>query len=151
MLEAYNFLILNYTRNDKLFFFGFSRGAFTARACAGLVWEIGILRPSAFSGFLQLYSAYVGSDKFSVPFAKTEEWKAFVQSQGGRQTVEGCGSYQVPVEVIGVWDTVGALGVPDVGHLIKIDNSAFRKQYQFHDVELNPGASRSFLPREQRG
>ncbi|KAJ9099139.1 hypothetical protein QFC21_004018 [Naganishia friedmannii] len=145
VIEAYNFLVLNYTsRADKLYFFGFSRGAFTARACAGLVWEVGILRPSSVSEFLRLYSAYVTSDNFAIPFAKTEEWKRFVESKNGMHVVKDSGSYQVPVDVIGVWDTVGALGVPDVGHLIKIDNSAFRQQYKFHDVELNPGVKHAF-------
>ncbi|KAJ9116316.1 hypothetical protein QFC22_004756 [Naganishia vaughanmartiniae] len=144
VIEAYNFLVLNYTPGDKLFFFGFSRGAFTARSCAGLVWEIGILRPSCISEFLRLYSAYVDSDKFSTPFAMTKEWKQFVESKKGKHVVPGYGSYKVPVDVIGVWDTVGALGVPDVGHFLKIDNSNLRKQYKFHDVELNPGVKHAF-------
>jgi hypothetical protein len=47
----------------------------------------------------------------------------------------------VVVQVIGVWDTVGAMGIPDIGHIIKVDNSFWRKQYEFHDTDLNPSES----------
>ena len=43
--QAYRFLFENYEPGDELYFFGFSRGAFTARSTAGLVRNSGILRP----------------------------------------------------------------------------------------------------------
>ena len=42
--ECYRFLVENYEPGDRLFFFGFSRGAFTARSAAGMVRNSGILR-----------------------------------------------------------------------------------------------------------
>jgi len=41
--EGYDFVATNYEEGDELFFFGFSRGAFTARAIAGLIGEVGVL------------------------------------------------------------------------------------------------------------
>lgn len=139
VIECFNFIVNNYTQGDKLYFFGFSRGAFTARACAGLVWEVGILRPSSMREFIELYSAYINAGDFDEDFARTEAWTEFRKRKGDRHAIVP--SYTQPVEVIGVFDTVGALGVPDLGHLIRVDNSGLREQYQFHDVELNPGKS----------
>jgi uncharacterized protein (DUF2235 family) len=45
VIEAYNFIVLNYNEGDKIYCFGFSRGAYTARAVAGLVTDIGIVSP----------------------------------------------------------------------------------------------------------
>ena len=85
-----------------------------------------------------LYAQYIKAEKFDKIFSETEPWKAFVrEKQAGRGHAVQLGK-DVVVQVIGVWDTVGALGIPDVGHLIKFDNSALRKQYQFHDTNLNP-------------
>jgi len=46
VIEAYNFIVLNYQPGDEIFCFGFSRGAYTARAVAGLVGDIGVLEPA---------------------------------------------------------------------------------------------------------
>src|ERR1700733_6405568 len=45
VLNAYRFLAKHYVPGDDLYFFGFSRGAFTARSLAGLIGNCGILRP----------------------------------------------------------------------------------------------------------
>lgn len=87
--------------------------------------------------FIELYSAYVNEGDFDTDFAKTEAWEEFRTKKGDRHTIVP--SYAQEVEVIGVFDTVGALGVPDLGHFITLDNSMLRQPYQFHDVELNPG------------
>ena len=42
--DCYRFLMHNYMLGDRLYFFGFSRGAYTARSLAGLVRKCGILR-----------------------------------------------------------------------------------------------------------
>src|SRR3954453_2699431 len=43
--DSYKFIVENFEPGDELFFFGFSRGAFTARSTAGLVRNSGVLRP----------------------------------------------------------------------------------------------------------
>jgi uncharacterized protein (DUF2235 family) len=44
MTRAYEWLVENYNDGDEIFIFGFSRGAYTARALAGLVTKFGILK-----------------------------------------------------------------------------------------------------------
>lgn len=41
--EQYSFIATNWEQGDEIFLFGFSRGAYTARATAGLISEIGLL------------------------------------------------------------------------------------------------------------
>jgi uncharacterized protein (DUF2235 family) len=55
VIEAYNFIVLNYNPGDKIFCFNFSRGAYTARAVAGLVTDIGIIQPRDMQDFPKLY------------------------------------------------------------------------------------------------
>jgi uncharacterized protein (DUF2235 family) len=45
--EAYTYLMQHYEDGDRLFIFGFSRGAYTARALAGLLRAAGLLRPGS--------------------------------------------------------------------------------------------------------
>jgi uncharacterized protein (DUF2235 family) len=144
VIEAYNFIVNNYSPGDQLFFFGFSRGAFTVRSAAGLVTELGVIRPSSFDRFLALYAKYIEAGEFGEIFSKTQPWKAFVEEKQRSGNGRGHAVEQgkdVVVQVIGVWDTVGAMGIPDIGHIIKVDNSFWRKQYEFHDTDLNPSES----------
>jgi hypothetical protein len=134
VIEAYNFIVNNFTPGDQLFFFGFSRGAFTARSTAGLVNEIGILRPSSMRKFIQMYSAFVDKGVFEPTFGATAEWSNFIKTRPDPVVV---GREKQEIEVIGVWDTVGALGVPDMGHIWRRDHSDTRKPFEFHDVKLN--------------
>ena len=45
--EAYTFLMQHYRADDQIFVFGFSRGAYTARALTGMLRTVGLLRPGA--------------------------------------------------------------------------------------------------------
>jgi uncharacterized protein (DUF2235 family) len=134
VIEAYNFIVNNFTPGDQLYFFGFSRGAFTARSTAGLVNEVGILRPSSMRKFIQMYSAYVQVGKFDVPFGETPTWTQFIAGESHPVVIP---RHTQEIKVVGVWDTVGALGVPDMGHIWRRDHSDTRKPFQFHDVKLN--------------
>jgi uncharacterized protein (DUF2235 family) len=51
VIEAYSFIVLNYNPGDKIFCLGFSRGAYTARAVAGPVTDIGIIQPRDMQDF----------------------------------------------------------------------------------------------------
>ncbi|OLN88139.1 hypothetical protein CCHL11_00155 [Colletotrichum chlorophyti] len=58
VIAAYNFIVTNYSPGDEIFCFGFSRGAYTARAVAGLVTDIGVLAPQDMQDFPELFAAY---------------------------------------------------------------------------------------------
>ncbi|HEY2760558.1 MAG TPA: DUF2235 domain-containing protein [Pirellulales bacterium] len=115
--DAYRFLIRNYESGDQLFLFGFSRGAFTVRSLAGLIRWCGILRPDAVSHVRKAFNFYRSRDDNKKP--RTEAATEFRR----KYAVEDIS----PIEFIGVWDTVGALGNP---LLLKFGN-------EFHDVGLS--------------
>lgn len=99
--DGYRFIVQNYDIGDEIFLFGFSRGAYTARALAGMLNNCGVLKrknaamiPEAFD-FYKKRSAKPGS-------AAARKWRRQHSLDPERGTVD----------FIGVWDTVGALGIP---------------------------------------
>lgn len=160
VIEAYNFIVLNWQAGDEIFCFGFSRGAYTARAVAGLVTDIGVIQPNDMQYFPQMYRAYM-SNKKGEPFRSSQPWQEFVNGklspEGQRWKAEGkpfpndaaakARMWEIPphenlevseqsryIKVIGVWDTVGSLGVPDIAG---VSNSSGRAKYGFHNVKLS--------------
>ncbi|OCL15296.1 hypothetical protein AOQ84DRAFT_384127 [Glonium stellatum] len=134
VLEAYNFIVNNYSHGDELFFFGFSRGAYTVRSAAGLVSQLGVLKPASMRSFLKLFSEYIKFKDFTKQFIDSRHGQEFARENPDYFITQNT---VIQIKVIGVWDTVGALGVPDVGHFYRWDNSSHRKAYRFHDTELN--------------
>lgn len=123
--SAYRFIVDNYDPGDELFFFGFSRGAFTARSTAGLVRNVGVLRRENAGRLDGAYRLY--RDRATGPHD--------VESELFRRSY----SYETPtfetrIRFIGVWDTVGALGIPWSGvPLINLLN----RPWSFHDTRLS--------------
>jgi uncharacterized protein (DUF2235 family) len=113
-------LALNWEPGDEIFLFGFSRGAYTARSLAGMIHRLGLLTAEAMIGrkypdALRIYRQCKAHHGDPDP----AEWVRF------RDT---CSHYPVPVTFVGVFDTVGAMGVPGV--------TSWR--YRFHDLRLPP-------------
>ncbi len=109
---AYEWLIENYNDGDEIFIFGFSRGAYTARSLAGLITKLGILKPGSPIGVAQLYERYKRSDEQTI-------WELHEQQDAGTLndvTLEERWmlkySQRAKIKVVGVWDTVGSLGIP---------------------------------------
>ncbi|KAJ3488331.1 hypothetical protein NLI96_g2925 [Meripilus lineatus] len=96
VMSGYEFLMQNYEAGDKICLFGFSRGAYTARALAGMVHKVGLL-PAC--NHQQVPFAYK-------MFLKTDEagWK---QSTAFKKAF----SMDVDIDFIGVWDTVNSVGI----------------------------------------
>lgn len=119
--DAYRFLIGNYEFGDEIFLFGFSRGAFTVRSIAGMVRKCGVLgreHVEHYSEAFDLYrSEYRPTDEKALKFRKD-------YSVGNGADIK--------IKLIGVWDTVGALGIPLRG-LRSLTND----KHQFHDTELS--------------
>lgn len=120
--ECYRWLVENYEPGDRLFFFGFSRGAFTARSAAGLVRNSGILRRQHLDRLDDAYSLYRKRGKRSHP--RGTEATLFRRSF----------SHETRIHFIGVFDTVGALGVPLKGLTL---TARINRRWQFHDTELS--------------
>ena len=131
VFDAYHFLIDNYRPDDELYFFGFSRGAFTARSLAGLVRNCGILRRENADRIDDAWALYRSSaDKPSG-----------VTSTLFRQAY----SYDPRIHFIGVWDTVGALGVPVLGpRWLKPIVRRLNHRWEFHDTNLSTRVDGAF-------
>jgi uncharacterized protein (DUF2235 family) len=116
--DAYRFLMNNYSDGDEVFLFGFSRGAYTVRSAGGLIRKCGLLRKPHAQRFQQAYGLYRRRD----PTADSPDAVAFRQSY----------SREIDIKFIGVWDTVGALGVP-VSGLGRLSS----EKYEFHNTQLS--------------
>lgn len=116
--DAYRFIVDNYEDGDELFFFGFSRGAYTARSVVGFIRNSGLLRRDTRHMFPEAYELYRRHDVHP----DDEEAAAFRKEY----------AREIRVKFLGVWDTVGALGIPARGL-----NWLTRRKYQFHDVQLS--------------
>lgn len=99
VLGAYRFLVENWQEGDRIYIFGFSRGAWTARVLAGLLHLVGLVRPSQINmcdNALATYKRAAKEDK--LPIA----WH-FAKVIGARFPT---------IHFIGVWDTVASVMVP---------------------------------------
>ncbi|KAG8741150.1 hypothetical protein FRC10_003248 [Ceratobasidium sp. 414] len=101
--DAYNFIAQNYEEGDRIYLFGFSRGAYTARKVAGLICRLGLLGRREMGNFFHYWSALDRND----PKAEITRGK------------------QAPIHFIGTWDTVGSvyeeLSAPKLNALSLVD------------------------------
>lgn len=116
----YRFIVYNFEPGDQLYFFGFSRGAFTVRTLAGFMHKVGLLEKDDEYYTPEIYDLY----QSSTPHDSAKWEHAFRNIKGTRPCP--------PISFIGVWDTVGALGAP--GLLGQLFN---RDKYKYHDIGLN--------------
>jgi uncharacterized protein (DUF2235 family) len=119
IMDCYRFLVHNFDPGDQLFFFGFSRGAYTVRSLAGFVRNCGLLRREHADRIPDAYKLYRKRSKNSSP------------DQG--MAVQFRRKYAVaditPIEFVGVWDTVGALGIP-----VPFWGTLGEREFLFHDT-----------------
>lgn len=143
--DCYQWLCDKYQPGDRIFLFGFSRGAFSARSLGGMICRYGLA-------------------DFSVCDAtEREEVVSEIYSKGYRE--EGSKEMLMALDMniefhpnsdqvffIGVWDTVGALGVPDDKAILDLFDDP--KKYAFHDTSLSPSiqyARQALAIDEKRG
>lgn len=112
--QCYEYLVDNHAEGDTIFLFGFSRGAYTVRSLAGFIYRCGILHKSAKDRIDEAYEYYRKQD-----LEAQENIKKTVATTGN-------------VHMIGVWDTVGALGIP-----VNWLNNFNPFLHKFHNTSLN--------------
>ncbi len=123
VVACYRFLAQNYEEGDEIFIFGFSRGAYTARSVAGMVARVGLLTKQSLveERLPAAVALYQRKDPSEGAFgASVEEFKH-----------DHC--HPAPIDFLGVFDTVGALGVPGF----------MRFTPRFHDIELGSEVRRA--------
>jgi len=108
---AYEWLVEKYDPGDEIFIFGFSRGSYTARSLSGFVSKCGLLQRGAPLGVNQLYMRYRRSGQKTINELNTER-KAGAKSFPIEESWMLNYAMEVDIKFIGVFDTVGALGVP---------------------------------------
>lgn len=116
--ECYEFIFDNYQARDKVYLFGFSRGAFTVRSLSGFINLFGILPKSRKELIKDAYKIY----KIDNEGKRERKAKDFL----GKHHTMKCA-----IEFIGVWDTVKALGIP-----IKTLDILNPFKHKFHDSRL---------------
>jgi hypothetical protein len=122
--DVYRVLVQDFEPGDELFFFGFSRGAFTARSAVGFIRNCGILRREHIDRVDEAYALYRSRSSHTHP--RSVEAQLFRRSYSY--------SPETRIRFIGVWDTVGALGIPLSGlRLVNLLN----RRWQFHDTDLS--------------
>lgn len=118
--DGYKWLCQKYQQGDKVFIFGFSRGAYTARSLAGMVNACGLV-PSQYSQDDKVVNLMFDTYK-----NKTESSYSYIKNLLDNANIKCI------IEMVGVWDTVGALGIP-VG-LLKDPSANF---FKFCDKSLS--------------
>ena len=117
ILEGYAWLSRRHQPGDDIYVFGFSRGAYTARSLAGLIRKCGLLNTVSDKAITAAYDIYRDKD-LHPDNPKAVDFRA----RHSRET---------RIRFIGVWDTVGSLGIP-------ISQIPFSRDfYQWHDTELS--------------
>ncbi|QRW06366.1 choline transport protein [Ceratobasidium sp. AG-Ba] len=141
--EAYAFIAHNYAPGDEVYLFGFSRGAYTARMVAGFIGYIGILDRTAMDSFADIFIAMQKKNK-----AKSEaENKRYEDAlapfkdicDDGRRRAD-FNHDKFTIKCIGVWDTVGSMGLPTV---ITRNSTKMHQLFDFPDNVLGPHIERA--------
>lgn len=119
--DCYEFLAKHYQAGDEIYCFGFSRGAYTVRSFVGFVSGFGLLTEQALDQFDLIYDVY------RTPPEKRSENKHFARAEALKAK-----TVKPRFKLIGVWDTVGALGAPTplLGWISR------KLWVGFHDTEL---------------
>ncbi len=122
ILDGYEELVKTYEDGDDVYILGFSRGAYTARSLVGLIRKCGLIHSGFASTGLSLMAYGIYRTRDGGPDSTVA--RAF----------RAMYSREIPIKFLGVWDTVGALGIPlDIPVVITLD----RALYEFHDTELS--------------
>ena len=123
--SAYHWLARNYAGDDRIFLFGFSRGAYTVRSLGGLLNSCGLPDLSGVDvaeGWRRVETIYQQGYRESKPRAQWAGDWAFYHDR------------KTPLRMVGVWDTVGALGIPDDLAILNLFDK--KESWRFHDTAL---------------
>ncbi|PHS54432.1 MAG: peptidoglycan-binding protein [Lutibacter sp.] len=118
ILECYRFIFENFEAGDKIYLFGFSRGAATVRSLSSFIHLFGVLPKSRVDLIKEAFSIYKKSNR-------EKKAKKFIQKHH---------TMWCSIEFVGVWDTVAALGFPVKGLSILFETIFSHK---FHSFKLS--------------
>lgn len=119
IMDGYRYIIQNYSDGDEIFLFGFSRGAYTVRSLCGLINNCGILKRPHANRIQEAFNLYKKSGKGNKPDGQNAiDFRANFAHESKK------------IKFVGVWDTVGAMGIP-ISFL-----GIFEDKDEFYDTKL---------------
>jgi len=101
VMDDYRYIVQNYSEGDDIYLFGFSRGSYTIRCLCGLINNCGILKRPDANLIQKAFNIYKSKSK---DYAPSGEKSIAFRKQHSHPSRS--------IKFIGVWDTVGAMGIP---------------------------------------
>lgn len=147
IVRGYTFISRNYQPGDRIIIAGFSRGAYTARALGGMIAKAGLMdyaklkitdKEQAYRCGLYVWAYYREQQRKNLAQLLINRLSRRVLGVGSEIGEEHMIS-NVPIAAIGVWDTVGALGIP-----IYAKEDKRVDLFRFADTDLSPLVERGF-------
>lgn len=124
IMDSYRYIIQNYNDGDEIFLFGFSRGAYTMRSLCGLINNCGILKRQYACQVENAFKLYKKPGKANAPRGEKSQAFRAKYSQSKKD-----------IKFVGVWDTVGAMGIP-ISFL-----GLFEDKDEFYDTKIGSNIS----------
>ena len=153
--KGYRWLMEEYNEGDEIFLFGFSRGAFTARSLAGLIARCGLLKPEAPMSFSQVFERYqkraLTRPIYTLKHLASKGANDFDFEE--KVLLRHSWYHRDLIKMVGVWDTVGSLGVP-LGNIKGISRRTFafpQHVFEHGGPELLSGACPGRIPQAVLG
>ncbi len=146
VVRGYTFLARSHVPGDAIFIVGFSRGAYTARALAGMVAAQGLMdatkldladKEAAYRWGSAVWYRHQRALRSGF-LAQLESFAADLPGFLASPPPADC-MVQAPLRALGVWDTVGALGIP----AFAADHERL-DLFRFADTRLSPSVARAF-------
>jgi uncharacterized protein (DUF2235 family) len=142
--QLYKEIVRIHDAGDRIFLFGFSRGAFTVRTLVGLIHTCGLLDASRFNTADELEAAVREAYRVYRKTYRTELAKIFLgkpdREQVDRFKETYCVKGDIDISFLGVWDTVDAVGLPF--HSSDVINMTVHR-FKFPDRKLSPCVRRA--------
>lgn len=124
--DDYRYIVQNYAPGDEIFLFGFSRGAYTVRSLCGLINNCGVLKRPDAKLIEKAFTHYKRSGRTYAPSGEKSKDFRKAYSHPSRK-----------IHFVGVWDTVGAMGIP-LSFL-----GLFEDKDEFYDTKIGGNVSRA--------
>ena len=151
IVRGYTFISRNYAPGDRIIIIGFSRGAYTARALGGMIAKDGLLdynalnittKAEAYQYGLYVWASYREKRvKSLAQRAINLIWKKIIGLASPVHTEQMI--REVSIHAIGVWDTVGAMGIPV--YITESDDKSSRMDlFRFADTDLSDKVANGF-------
>jgi uncharacterized protein (DUF2235 family) len=150
IVRGYTFISRHYQPGDSIHILGFSRGAYTARALAGMIGRVGLLNPARYDvndkdeAYRRGVAAWRRSKGITLSgktkiTALANRFLDFIESFIARGDLTDADLIvNVPVKSVAVWDTVGSMGVP-----LYLSDKRY-DVFQFTDTKLSDKVENGF-------